>query len=319
MRASGLLFASLFVAFLAPTYSYGQSAEQHRSEEQSEPYHKHHDTRHGHDHVYPDRGAIVRDLPRGTIAVNYAGVSYRYHDAIWLESRGPAFMVVAPPIGLVAPTLPTFSTTLARGGETYLYANDTYYRPRPDLGGYEVVNDPAEVSSQSGPDALVGGQLPGAAAATSGAVSALATPSAVITPGIISPGIISTPASAVSGSAATAPIAAKELAVAPPASTATTAIPMPAATPVPLTLPTAQASASTTGAPDGPKVFLYPKNGQTPDQQARDRYECYRFAVAQSGFDPMRPTRAPSQGNEPQSDYERAQSACFEARGYASR
>jgi hypothetical protein len=227
-------------------------------------------------------------------------------------------MVVAPPIWLVVPTLPTFSTTVTHGGETYLYANDTYYRPRPDLGGYEVVNDPVEASSQSAPDALVGGQLPGAAAATSaaatsGAVSALATPSAVITPGVSPP---------VSGAAATAPIAAKELAVAPPASAATTAIPMPTAptaTPVPLTLPTAQASASTSGSPDGPKVVLYPKNGQTPDQQARDRYECYRFAVAQSGFDPMRPTRAPSQGNEPQSNYERAQSACFEARGYASR
>jgi hypothetical protein len=63
---------------------------------------------------------------------------------------------------------------------------------------------------------------------------------------------------------------------------------------------------------------LYPKNGQTSDQQARDRYDCYRFAVAQSGFDPMRGTGAASAG-EQQSDYERAQSACFEARGYASR
>jgi hypothetical protein len=292
MRVSGLLSATLLAAFLNPTYSYGQNAEQHRSEEQPEPYHKHHDTRHGHDHVYPDRGAIVRDLPRGTIAVNYAGVSYRYHDAIWLEPRGPAFMVIAPPIGLVVPTLPTFSTTLAHGGETYLYANDTYYRPRPDLGGYEVVNDPTDASAQTGPDALVGGQLPGAASATQAAVS-FAAPAAVVTSGISTPG---------SGSAAP------------------TSIPMGGAgTPVPVTLPTGPASASTSGSPDAPKVFLYPKNGQTSDQQARDRYECHRFAVAQSGFDPMHSSGGPPPGKEPQSDYERAQSACFEARGYTSR
>jgi hypothetical protein len=322
MRISGLVCATLWVAFLNPTYSYGQSGEQHRSEEQTEPYHKHHDTRHGHDHVYPDRGAIVRDLPRGTIGVNYAGVSYRYHDGIWLEPRGPAFMVVTPPIGLVVPTLPTFSTTLAHGGETYLYANDTYYRPRPDLAGYEVVNDPAEApaASQTGPDALVGGQLPGAAPATQGAASTSATPSAVIAAGIPTPVPGSPGTPPVSAQAATGTIAKEAGAFPPPASAATTTTSTAAAIPVPVTLPTGSASASSSGPQKGPKVFLYPKNGQSPDQQARDRYDCYRFAVAQSGFDPMRGAGGASpSGNEPQSDFDRAQSACFEARGYASR
>jgi hypothetical protein len=330
MRASGFLFATLCVAFLNPTYSYGQSGEhgqggeQHRSEEQSEPYHKHHDSRHGHDHVYPDRGAIVRDLPRGTIGVNYAGVSYRYHDGIWLEPRGPAFMVVAPPIGLVVPTLPTFSTTVAHGGETYLYVNDTYYRPRPDLAGYEVVNDPAEgpAPAPTGPDALVGGQLPGAA-------QAAAPTTAVIAAGIPTSGPGSAATAPVSGQAATGPIATQAAAFPPPASGATSAASTPvttagstvAAAAVPVTLAAGSASGSSSGPQKGPKVFLYPKNGQTSDQQARDRYDCYRFAVAQSGFDPMRsPGGAPpGSGSEPQSDYERAQSACFEARGYASR
>jgi hypothetical protein len=67
-------------------------------------------------------------------------------------------------------------------------------------------------------------------------------------------------------------------------------------------------------------VFLYPKNGQSSDQQAHDRYDCYRFAVAQSGFDPMRAWGTPpASAGEMQSDYDRAQSACFEARGYSSR
>ncbi len=107
MRLHGLMLAILCSAFLNTTYTYAQAADAHPTEEQQlEPYHKHRDTRHGHDHSYPDRGSVIRDLPRGTIGVSYAGLSYRFHDGIWLEPRGPAFIVVAPPIGLVVPNLP---------------------------------------------------------------------------------------------------------------------------------------------------------------------------------------------------------------------
>ena len=67
-----------------------------------------------------------------------------------------------------------------------------------------------------------------------------------------------------------------------------------------------------------PKVFIYPKTGQGGDQQARDRYECYRFAVSQTGFDPMRPGSSAPRA-EQQSDFERAQAACLEGRGYSVR
>ena len=336
MRASGLLCTTLVVACFIPINSYAQQgSEQRRSadraapEEQTEPYHKHHDTRHGHDHFYPDRGAIVRDLPRGTIGTSYAGVSYRYHDGIWLEPRGPAFMVIAPPIGLVAPTLPLFSTIVTHGGETFLYANDTYYRPRTDLGGYEVVNDPAEEAPQAAPEALVGGLLPGAPAAAQAATST----SAVLTPGMSMPVGSVAVAAPVTARALSAPIATQTASFPPPSAPMTSgSMTVAAAVPVTTTssTPAAVAPAAAAGlsvasaSPEpqkGPKVFLYPKNGQTSDQQARDRYDCYRFAVAQSGFDPMRGTgtASPAPAGEQQSDYERAQSACFEARGYASR
>jgi hypothetical protein len=328
MRVIGLVCTILVAACFNPTNSYGQGGEQHRSEEQSEPYHKHHDTRHGHDHFYPDRGAIVRDLPKGTIGISYAGVSYRYHDGIWLEPRGPAYIVVAPPIGVVAPTLPLFSTVVTQGGETYLYANGTYYRPRPDLGGYEVANEPVDEQPQAAPQALVGGQLPGAPATTQAAVPAAT--SAVIVPGLpvpIASGAAAAPATA---QAATGSISTQAALSAPPASASVTAATAPAtgttsipsttanSAAVPLALP---AGTAPPGTQKGPKVFLYPKNGQTADQQARDRYDCYRFAVAQSGFDPMHSSggTSPAPAGEMQSDYERAQSACFEARGYSSR
>jgi hypothetical protein len=36
------------------------------------------------------------------------------------------------------------------------------------------------------------------------------------------------------------------------------------------------------------RVFFYPERGQTAEQQDRDRYECYNWAVRETGFDPSR-------------------------------
>lgn len=40
------------------------------------------------------------------------------------------------------------------------------------------------------------------------------------------------------------------------------------------------------------QVFFYPTAGQTPERQDRDRYECYLWAVKQTGFDPSQPRLA---------------------------
>jgi hypothetical protein len=41
-------------------------------------------------------------------------------------------------------------------------------------------------------------------------------------------------------------------------------------------------------APAPQKVFVYPNNGQSPEQTDRDRYECHVWAVKQTGVDPSR-------------------------------
>jgi hypothetical protein len=41
-------------------------------------------------------------------------------------------------------------------------------------------------------------------------------------------------------------------------------------------------------APPPQKVFVYPNNGQSPEQTERDRYECHLWAVQQTGVDPSR-------------------------------
>jgi hypothetical protein len=65
------------------------------------------------------------------------------------------------------------------------------------------------------------------------------------------------------------------------------------------------------------QTYNYPKNGQTDEQQATDRYQCHQWAVSQSGYDPTRSGAAAAGGQ--QMDYQRAITACLEGRGYSVR
>lgn len=48
-------------------------------------------------------------------------------------------------------------------------------------------------------------------------------------------------------------------------------------------------------APPSTQVYFYPTRGQGEERQDRDRYECYLWAVRQTGFDPSQPNLAPHQ------------------------
>jgi len=39
------------------------------------------------------------------------------------------------------------------------------------------------------------------------------------------------------------------------------------------------------------KLFVYPSKGQSQDKQKADEYECYKWAIEQSGVDPMNMTK----------------------------
>jgi hypothetical protein len=47
--------------------------------------------------------------------------------------------------------------------------------------------------------------------------------------------------------------------------------------------------------PPPQKIFVYPNNGQSPDQTDRDRYECHVWAVQETGVDPSRPDAPPAE------------------------
>ena len=70
--------------------------------------------------------------------------------------------------------------------------------------------------------------------------------------------------------------------------------------------------------PPADQLFIYPRLGQSEQQQADDRYTCHSWAVGQTGFDPTQPPGAglESSRQERRSDYQRAMSACLDGRGY---
>jgi len=39
--------------------------------------------------------------------------------------------------------------------------------------------------------------------------------------------------------------------------------------------------------------YVYPKEGQSPQQQQQDEYACYQWAVQQTGFDPSKAAPPP--------------------------
>jgi hypothetical protein len=79
-------------------------------------------------------------------------------------------------------------------------------------------------------------------------------------------------------------------------------------------------------APTGPApgaasddFFIYPRNGQTQEQQAADQYECHSWSKSQTGFDPTQQAGgvAPNETGSRREQYQRAMTACLEARGYS--
>jgi len=70
-----------------------------------------------------------------------------------------------------------------------------------------------------------------------------------------------------------------------------------------------------------PRQFVYPRAGQSAQQQASDEYECHRWAVGQTGFDPSAVAASGVNAGDwsKRDNYLRARGACLEGRGYTVR
>ena len=77
---------------------------------------------------------------------------------------------------------------------------------------------------------------------------------------------------------------------------------------------------SPAGGPPGTwtDLFAYPKGGQSLEQQTKDRDECHKWAVSQTGFDPAQPPSSDArEAMAKREGYLRAEGACLEARNYS--
>jgi hypothetical protein len=70
--------------------------------------------------------------------------------------------------------------------------------------------------------------------------------------------------------------------------------------------------------PSTERIFVYPRQGQSEELQAKDRYECHSWAVSQTYYDPTQPASGmpAAQLNQMRADYQRAMGACLDGRGY---
>ena len=307
-----------------------QAGSSSRASEESPhpPYHLHVDRRYGSDHAYPNLGSVVRHLPKGATAVYYAGISYWFDGGVWYE-RWPstsAFLVVAPPIGIVVKSLPAFVRRVPHRSETFLYANDVFYRPRPGLGGFQVVNDPVDTAAAGPPaprGAGAGAVMPvprvRAAGAPFARTSAKAPPPVMAQPPIVAepPVMARTPVKALMPVAVLTPIRT----LTPVGSRASLNIAAPLQAKAVVRTPREASGAKSSSPPklSSPETLtLQALDGQSVDQQARDRRACRRFAIAHSGFDPLsRESGASASGlARLTSEYERAQIACLSEHGY---
>jgi hypothetical protein len=74
--------------------------------------------------------------------------------------------------------------------------------------------------------------------------------------------------------------------------------------------------------PSTERIFVYPRQGQSEELQAKDRYECHNWAVSQTWREPRKVSMEEwaliikSMPEAQHADYRRAESACLDGRGY---
>lgn len=69
------------------------------------------------------------------------------------------------------------------------------------------------------------------------------------------------------------------------------------------------------------ELYVYPKLGQSKEQQSDDRFECHKWAVQETGYDPSKPQENISNKelSNQREKYQRAIKACLDGKGYSVR
>src|SRR5258706_4070374 len=90
--------------------------ERHESREPFRTEHWTFDDRFHHDHFYPALGYGIATLPYGNVGIGFGPDRFFYQAGVWYQPSGAGYVVVQPPVGIVAPALPPAYTTVNVAG-----------------------------------------------------------------------------------------------------------------------------------------------------------------------------------------------------------
>lgn len=110
------------------------------------------DKRHRHDHYYPRRGSVIRELPHNHRVVRYHDHNYYFSGGVWFRPSAGRYVVSMPPVGMIVPFLPSAYTTVWVAGMPYYYAAGSYYVWAPEYRAYRVVELPTGAAVKEEPE-----------------------------------------------------------------------------------------------------------------------------------------------------------------------
>src|ERR1039457_6581244 len=74
--------------------------------DEHEMRHWNYDDRHHHGHYYPAFGYRVGILPPGYLSLSFGSRRFFFLAGVWYEPTPTGYVVVRPPVGIIAPSLP---------------------------------------------------------------------------------------------------------------------------------------------------------------------------------------------------------------------
>lgn len=112
---------------------------------------------------YRRPGYVITRLPSLSLTIAVGGLVYFYHDHLFYRHYPHGYVVVAPPIGALVPTLPMGYVVIHRYGRYYYVYENSYYIWDDDVVAYRVVEPPYEevivVEDESGDPDYVAGDI----------------------------------------------------------------------------------------------------------------------------------------------------------------
>lgn len=93
-------------------------------------------------------GWVIHTLPSTAFMLSLGGLSYYYYDGLFYHPYRGAYRVIAPPVGIIVPSLPMGYSIIKWYDRDYYFYDNVYYEWLPYERGYRVVELPSSSPMQ---------------------------------------------------------------------------------------------------------------------------------------------------------------------------